>query len=383
MVVLSLTNAAGLALRGTDAWAAPDFSPALERARDSGDGTVSGLTTFPRPAGQGSARPVFIYPVFHPGQPLSTLEERRAAIRGFVFGTLDLPSLFAGIFEAPGDGQVSAKLFAGNALNPGDSLFASASDGARNSRFQRDVPVPVANREWRLVLSSSPAFESGTYNQLPPIVLGLGVSVNLLLFGIAWAQARARREAERLAEDLRGVQERDRLLERATNDAIWDWDIQSHRLVWNEAVQAMFRYSSEALTPQLDWWLERLHSDDRRRVWNGREAAVQTGGEFWADEYRFRRGDGSFAYVIDRGFIIHDRQGVAVRMIGSMVDISAQREAEEARRQSERKLALHIQQTPLAVIEWNLSFGTRRRNASSAMRRARPRDAMPLTSSSS
>ncbi|NDA67505.1 MAG: PAS domain S-box protein, partial [Verrucomicrobia bacterium] len=220
----------------------------------------------------------------------------------------------------------------------------------------RHTQVRTANRSWQLVLTSSPAFESSLYKRLPPIVLGLGISVNLLLFGIAWSQARARMEAERLAADLRHVQERDRLLERATNDAIWDWDIEHNRLTWNEAVQAMFRYSAEAVSPTVEWWMERLHSEDRRRVWNGREAAVQTGGEFWADEYRFRRGDGSFAYVIDRGYIIHDRQGVAVRMIGSMVDISAQREAEEARQQSERKLALHIQQTPLAVIEWNLNF---------------------------
>ena len=356
LVVSSLTNAASRGLLGADAWTDAALLPTLQYARESGTGAVSAPTTSPQPQTVAVRRPVFVQPVYLSGKPIATNEERVAALRGFIIGALDMPRLLAGIFDAAGDGQVRGELFAGPRNTPGEPLFVSAQRETREPRFQRETAVRVGNREWRLVSSSAAAFESGAYNRLPPIVLGLGISVNLLLFGIAWAQAMARREAERLADDLRDVQERDRLLERATNDAIWDWDIQSGRLVWNEAVQAMFRYSGEALTPKLDWWLERLHSEDRRRVWNGREAAVQTGGEFWADEYRFRRGDGTFAYVIDRGFIIHDRQGVAIRMIGSMVDITAQREAEEARRQSERKLALHIQQTPLAVIEWNLSF---------------------------
>jgi PAS domain S-box-containing protein len=217
-------------------------------------------------------------------------------------------------------------------------------------------PVAVANDLIGVEFKVLPAFIAGSARHLSSYVLFGGGIVSLLLFSITLLQAKGRMRAEKLTEDLRAVQERDRMLERATNDAIWDWDIESNRLVWNEAVQAMFRYSADQVRNHPDWWLERLHPDDRRRVWNGREMAVQTGGEFWADEYRFQRGDGTYASVIDRGFILHDRQGLAERMIGSMVDVTSQKEAEEARQESERKLALHIQQTPLAVIEWNLEF---------------------------
>jgi len=356
VVLLNKLDATNRTVLGADAFADPDLRPVLERARESGGVAVSGHALFPWFAGKLAGRVVVVQPVYFASRPTATPAERRAALRGYVFGVLELPRLLEGIFDSPSDHGLRAGLFDGRQALPVHTLFATGPSGAARPKFVRETFVRVADREWLLGLASSPLFENSVYKRLPPIVLGLGISVNLLLFGIAWAQARARMEAERFAEDLRHVQERDRLLERATNDAIWDWDIEGNRLVWNEAVQAMFRYSAEAVSPTLDWWMERLHSEDRRRVWNGREAAVQTGGEFWADEYRFRRGDGSFAYVIDRGYIIHDRQGVAVRMIGSMVDITAQREAEEARQQSERKLALHIQQTPLAVIEWNLSF---------------------------
>ncbi len=356
IVLSSETNALQRGVLGMDAFTDPALLPTLDAARDSGGITASSKSGFSSLGEQVGRRVILVQPVFLAGRPTGTVEERRGALRGFVFGVLDVPRLVGGIFGSPADHDLHVELFDGQSPAASSQLYTAGASSAQPAQFTREAVLRLANRNWLLALASTPSFEGSPYKRLPPIVLGLGVSVNLLLFGIAWAQARARMEAERLAEDLRQVQERDRLLERATNDAIWDWDIEHSRLVWNEAVQAMFRYSADAVVPQLDWWMERLHPEDRRRVWNGREAAVQTGGEFWADEYRFRRGDGSFAYVIDRGYIIHDRQGVAVRMIGSMVDISAQREAEEARQQSERKLALHIQQTPLAVIEWNLSF---------------------------
>ncbi|PAW83395.1 MAG: hypothetical protein B9S33_13950 [Pedosphaera sp. Tous-C6FEB] len=356
VVLLSKVDATNRMALGADAFADPTLQSTVERALATGGAVISGRVLFPWFGSQSAERVVVLQPIFFPGRAVTSAVERKAALRGFVFGVLDMPKLLEGIFGSPTDPGLRAEIFDGKKAVPAHSLFASGSAGAGTAQFARDSHLRVGDQEWLLTLASTPAFEASLNTRLPPVVLGLGISLNLLLFGIAWAQARARGEAERLAEDLRQVQERDRLLERATNDAIWDWDIVAGRISWNEAVQAMFRYSADAVAPEIDWWMERLHSEDRRRVWNGREAAVQTGGEFWADEYRFRRGDGSFAYVIDRGFIIHDRQGVAVRMIGSMVDISAQREAEVARQESERKLALHIQQTPLAVIEWNLNF---------------------------
>ena len=263
---------------------------------------------------------------------------------GFLHSTVEVDGLLQAAFEEP-DAAWTVELL-------DDADFAQISQPPR----QPTAPLRVAGQIFGLRDEKLPRFAELSKSNLPRTVLITGLAINLLLFSIAWIQARGRLEAERLTADLRSVQQRDRMLERASNDAIWDWELNSGQLVWNEAVQVMFRYSAEQVTNRLEWWTERLHPDDRRRVLNGREMAVQTGGEFWADEFRFRRGDGTYASVIDRGYIMHDRQGLAMRMIGSMVDITSQKETEEARQESERKLALHIQHTPLAVIEWNLDF---------------------------
>ncbi|MBI3877866.1 MAG: PAS domain S-box protein, partial [Verrucomicrobia bacterium] len=222
--------------------------------------------------------------------------------------------------------------------------------------FKTTRTVPVLDRTWTLRFTALPEFEATSQKQLPFVVLIAGLTVNVLLFRITLSQSKAKFIAEKLSENLKRITERDRLIERATNDAIWEWNLETNQLTWNEAVQHMFGYAPETLRSTVEWWKERLHPDDRRRILNGRDMAIQTGGEFWADEYRFRKGDGSFADVIDRGYIIHNNLGLPVRMVGSMVDVTGRKEAEEARLRSERKLALHVEQTPLAVIEWNLDF---------------------------
>ena len=138
-----------------------------------------------------------------------------------------------------------------------------------------------------------------------------------------------RAEAE---EALHASEERRLLAARATNDVIWDADLKSGRIHWNEAVQTTFRYVAGEVSDTLDWWRERVHPADRARVLDGLDRALDGNGHFWSDEYRFLRGDGTYAAVFDRGYIARDLHGRPVRAVGSMVDLTEQHRAEEAQR---------------------------------------------------
>jgi PAS domain S-box-containing protein len=145
-----------------------------------------------------------------------------------------------------------------------------------------------------------------------------------------------RKEAE---EALRQSEERYRLVARATNEAIWDNDLTTGRQSWNGAVEPMFGYSPDEIGDQGSWWEERLHPDDRERVLSAVEGVLQEeGGEEWSNEYRFRRADGTYATVVDRAHILRDEGGRAVRLVGSMMDVTERRRAEEQVRSSEAEL---------------------------------------------
>ena len=75
-------------------------------------------------------------------------------------------------------------------------------------------------------------------------------------------------------------------------------------------------------TNHAEWWLERLHPSFTDQVNEKLKQHVDLGKEFWSDEYMFRKKDGSYAYVFDKGYIIKNENGRPIRFIGGMVDIT-------------------------------------------------------------
>jgi len=130
--------------------------------------------------------------------------------------------------------------------------------------------------------------------------------------------------------------ERFRIVAQATADVVWDWNLVDDTMWWSDGMETMFGYGPEGRAPTSESWTAPIHPEDRERVVGGIHAVIEGSGETWADEYRFLRADGSCAHVIDRGSVIRDSEGRAVRMVGSMVDVTAQRELEAQLRQSQR-----------------------------------------------
>lgn len=142
-------------------------------------------------------------------------------------------------------------------------------------------------------------------------------------------------ERTRAEMALRSIEQRHRLVSRATNDVIWDWDIVNQRLEWNECAKTLFGYTEADVGSYPLWWDEHLHPDDRDRASAGVLAVIESGGQFWSGEYRFRRADQSYADILDRGYIMRDQRGVPIRMIGAMQDITERKHVEQALRTSE------------------------------------------------
>ncbi|MCD2324013.1 PAS domain-containing protein [Sphingomonas sp. IC-56] len=139
---------------------------------------------------------------------------------------------------------------------------------------------------------------------------------------------------ERLAQiRVQETEERLRLAGRATNDAIWDWDLVSDAIAWNEALYTAYGHEREAASESGAWWIAHIHAEDRDRIDREIHAVIEGEGTDWIGEYRFERADGSYADVRDRGYVIRDEQGQAIRMVGAMLDQS-DRVAAERRMQA-------------------------------------------------
>lgn len=125
------------------------------------------------------------------------------------------------------------------------------------------------------------------------------------------------------------MEERFAMVTRATNDALWDWDYATGDLWWNDGHFERFGYISGEYAPTFDEWSSRIHPEDRQGVVSGFLAAVESGADRWYTEYRYRRKDGTYAYLMDRALCVHGPDGRVTRVIGAMTDLTARREAEE------------------------------------------------------
>lgn len=142
---------------------------------------------------------------------------------------------------------------------------------------------------------------------------------------------------KRLQEIEREAAERFMMVAKVTSDIIWDWDVPNDRLWWSEGVQSVFGYSADTFNDGIDNWASRIAPEDRERVVSGLYAAMNGGRETWGAEYRFLREDGSYVTVRDQGVFRRNAEGATLNVIGSVVDITAQQQAEAERREAEAR----------------------------------------------
>lgn len=142
---------------------------------------------------------------------------------------------------------------------------------------------------------------------------------------------------EKMDEDnLRISNERYESVAKATSDAIWDFDYVTNKtFIAGTGYKYLFGYPLVNTFSEPEFWESRLHPDDRERVLAEMESAKSDKAISQSSiEYRFRKADGTYAYLNDRFFIIRDEQGNPLRLLGAKQDITLRKEAEEELKRS-------------------------------------------------
>ncbi len=284
----------------------------------------------------------------------ATLPDLFHRIHGIIGGLLPARNFFVALYDEskdelsfpyfvdeqdapPGPRKLSDGTLTGQVIRSGTALLLTRETREEGSRQQLPVVgsdsldwlgVPLKSRS-RIIGAVVLQSYSGevTYTGRDKILLEF-VSDQV-------AVAIERKQAEK---ELREQNDLFQMVQRATNDVICDWDLQTDKAEWNDRVYAMFGYPSEEMAEAGDhWWFDRIHPEERERVVGELQEALERGESIWSDEYRFLRKDGSYAKVLDRGYVVRDAEGKAVRLISAMSDLTLRTRVEEAQAANQAK----------------------------------------------
>ena len=130
-------------------------------------------------------------------------------------------------------------------------------------------------------------------------------------------------------DEIKESKERYDIVAKATSDTVWDWSVTNNVFTWNKGIQTVFGYGEKDIQETSQWWFDRIHPEDSIRMSVKLYSFLEQRLEKWQDEYRFKCKDGTYKYILDRGFLVTNNKNEAIRMIGAMQDISNKKQEEE------------------------------------------------------
>ena len=164
-----------------------------------------------------------------------------------------------------------------------------------------------------------------------------------------------------MLHELREKEERLSLATLHNGIGIWDWNLITRKMVWDDSMFALYHLRRADFIGTEEAWRASLHPNDLER--GDQEVADAISGKKPFDtEFRVIWPNGEIHHIKAVARIFRDERGTPLRMLGTNWDITARKLAEEALLLANQKMRLFFEQTPLAVIEWDMDFRVTRWN---------------------
>lgn len=142
------------------------------------------------------------------------------------------------------------------------------------------------------------------------------------------------------------------MITKATQDGIWDWDIEHDTITGNKRLRDLYEIPTKKLG--IEDFMERVHPDDRKRIQENLNEALKNKKNSISEEFRFRTKD-HYRIIQDKAYIVYNEFGSPIRMMGAMQDITMQRESERELQELSNRLLLATSAGQLGIFDWSIA----------------------------
>lgn len=159
---------------------------------------------------------------------------------------------------------------------------------------------------------------------------------------------------------IRSNEERFRLIAASSADSVWDWNIQTDNLWWTEGFVTVFEDPLHMKHERTwDWFTDQLHPEDREPVLRSIYKAIRGKQVSWDHEFRFKSNylQDNYVWVYSRGCILRGDGDTAIRMTGSLQDISESKKLQQDLKDSETRWQFALEGNRDGLWDWNVSEG--------------------------
>lgn len=167
-------------------------------------------------------------------------------------------------------------------------------------------------------------------------------------------------ERKQAEEALRLSEKRYALAVSAGKIGVWDWNLETNEIYVDPSLKAMLGYEDNEIQNHIEVWGQLVHPDDREQVMAVANAHLEGMTPQYEVEHRMLHKDGSIRWFLACGTAIRDTHGKAIRMMGTDSDITERKQAEAELRKAYQQLTLHVDNSPLAILEWDNEFRLQR-----------------------
>lgn len=142
------------------------------------------------------------------------------------------------------------------------------------------------------------------------------------------------------------------------NDGIWDWNIIDQSIYFSSRWKEMLGYNDHELPNELATWNDRIHPEDLERTWDDVYKNINKETEYYENVHRLKHKEGHWVWILDRGKTLYNKEGEAIRMIGTHTDITKEKR-EQLKHVFEAQVVEQIYESIIItdmdgnIVKWN------------------------------